>query len=259
MPPLRSYIPAARESLRASLVLDPDESHHLVTVRRARVNEEIAVFNGRGSEWLCRLEKADPQGVHLSIISHRQLPELSHAISLVQAVPKRKAWHTLITRATELGVSCIVPVLTDNAENRPSAADMEAKQRKWRTLAIEAAKQSQQSFIPEILDIQSFKAFMAQVPTEALKLVASLEPNALNLRDIYLDWAQKQSDSAQAKAIYCLIGPEGDLTAEEYALARRAGFQAITLGQSTLKVETAAIAALSILHYELRLNAVSPC
>lgn len=248
MPDFRSFAPV-RERNVSEIILSPDESHHLVRVNRAREGDQVVVFNGRGMEWTCACTEADRRAARLQVLTARETPPLPFAITLAQALPKGKTFDLIIRKATEIGAAAIIPLATEHSEVRLDDARREAKQEKWESTAIEAAKQSGNSYLPAVAPVQSLAEFLAASHPFDLKLIASLAPEATPLRRVLRK--QDRGDSDKHLSAVWLIGPEGDLSAAETEAAIAAGFAPVTLGRTVLRCETAAIYALSILSYEL--------
>ena len=130
----------------------------------------------------------------------------------------------------------------------------ERKVEKWRTAAIEAAKQCGNPWLPEIAPVQKAAAFMESARGYDLKLIASLRPGAQSLRAALAGIpaaAPARAAGARPWSVHWLIGPEGEFTPSELNLAQSCGFVGITLGPLVLRCETAAVYALSVLSYEL--------
>lgn len=250
MADFRSYAPHADAS-DAEITLTPEESHHLIRVNRARAGDPVVAFNGRGDEWVCECFDADRRGARLRVVTHRKWPPSTVRIALAQALPKGKTFEAIIRKATELGVASIRPLVTARTEVRLDEARQEVKRQKWVATAVEAAKQSGNPFLPEIAPVQSIEDFLQTARDFDLRLVASLQENARPLRRV-LEETEKPGPEQSRTAIW-LVGPEGDLTAAEYAAAEAAGFEPVTLGPLVLRCDTAALYAASILHYELHL------
>jgi 16S rRNA (uracil1498-N3)-methyltransferase len=125
------------------------------------------------------------------------------------------------------------------------------KQSKWQQIAIEAAKQCGQNWLPRVQAPKTLAEFFSTTSEQSfdLRLIGSLQPDAQYLKEILEGYCTEYGD--RPRSALMLIGPEGDFTPAELALARRQGCQPITLGPIILRVETAAIYCLSILSYEL--------
>jgi 16S rRNA (uracil1498-N3)-methyltransferase len=124
--------------------------------------------------------------------------------------------------------------------------DAVRKQQKWQAVAIEAAKQCGQNWLPKVELPRALKEFFSHPVRHELMLIASLQPDAMHLKKLLDETAGKPP-----KSVLVLIGPEGDFTPAEIGLAKSNGCRPITLGPIVLRTETAAIYCLSVLSYEL--------
>lgn len=234
----------------AELTLTPEESHHLVVVNRARVGDPVIAFAGDGREWQCVVAGAQRSAAVLKVNSARVTPALPHAITLAQALPKASGMDAIVRKATEIGAARIAPLASDRSQVHLEGERSEKKTEKWQVAALEAAKQCGNPFLPEITPLQTAAQFMRAAQAYDLKLIASLEPGARSLKPILAE--ARASLGRTPRTVAWLIGPEGDFSPAEFALARENGFQAVTLGPLVLRCETAAVYALSILSYELQ-------
>ncbi len=248
MPDYRSYCPPG--SVRDGVVsLDAGESHHLVRVNRARRGDPVVVFDGRGNEFDCVLARDHGAAAILEVGEQRRIAPLPYALTLAQAVPKGKMFDNIVRHATEIGASRIVPVVTDRTEVRLDPQRSPKKEEKWRTAALEAAKQCGTPFIPEISSTTGLDRLLEAEDKYDLKLVAGLVPEAGSLAG-FLPLEIQGTPEAPFRVLW-LVGPEGDFSPEEIAAARAHGFSFVTLGPYVLRCETAALYALSITAYEL--------
>jgi len=248
MPDFRAYSPAATADA-VEIRLSPDESHHLVTVNRCGRGDPVTVFDGRGREWLTECTDPSKAGTVLRVKESKQAKPLPHEITLGQALPKGSTMDDIVRQATEVGAARIVPLLSERTQVHLDGDRAEKKIEKWRTAAIEAAKQCGNPWLPEIAPLQNFAAFVASAKDYDLKLVASLHAGTTSLKKSLAGYAAKHGRAPQ-KMLW-LVGPEGDFSPGEMTVAISAGFQPITLGPLVLRSDTAAIYALSILSHEL--------
>jgi 16S rRNA (uracil1498-N3)-methyltransferase len=248
--PMSDFRVFAPSSAVGIITLSAGESHHLVNVNRARAGDTVIAFDGRGTEWTCELTDARKTGANLRITSTRTLAPLPCAITLAQALPKGGVMDDIIRHATELGTARIVPIASERTQVHLDGDRSDKKVDKWRTAALEAAKQCGNPFLPEITRVQSFAAFLETgiVKNAQLKLIASLNPGARPLREV-INHRRAQLGQPLQTAIW-LVGPEGDFSPSETAASETAGFIPVTLGSLVLRCDTAATAALSILNYE---------
>ncbi len=266
MPDLRAYC-AAPPPAPAELILSPDESHHLVSVNRARRGDTVIAFDGTGREWTTELVGDRKQGAVLRVRESHIRSRPAFDITLAQAMPKGPAMDAIVRKATEIGVTRIIPLETERTQVHLEAERSEKKLEKWRTAALEAAKQCGNPFLPEIRPLTALDTVLAEGHAYPLRLMASLEPGAKSLKTILGSRGpedqrtggpegQRASEprghslALRPSAIW-LVGPEGDFSPAEWERAKAAGFQPVTLGPLVLRCETAAIYALSVLSYEL--------
>lgn len=210
--------------------LDAEESGHCVRVLRHRPGDEISVIDGRGTLYRCALEIADAKGAEARVIE-AQPGFGAHPYHLTMAVCPTKnidRFEWFVEKATEIGVDVIAPVIGERSERRVLKTD------RLRRLTLSAAKQSLKAAIPTVAEPQSVRDFLLAAPDDALKLICYC----------FDDVERKQIQQLlPAREICILIGPEGDFSPEEAALARERGWIPVSLGESRLRTETAAVVA----------------
>ncbi len=249
MPDFRAYCtPPTAEP--AELMLSADESHHLITVNRARAGDTVVAFDGRGTEWICELTNQRKNAAVLKVRFRQKAKPLSYEITLGQALPKGPSMDAIVRKATEIGAARIVPLESERTQVHLEGDRSDKKIEKWQTAALEAAKQCGNPFLPEITPVQQASAFMEGARGYDLKLIASLQPGAKSLQTVLAAFQAAQGRTP--KKVLWLVGPEGDFTPAELSQARTCGFEPITLGPLVLRCETAATYALSVLSYELQ-------
>lgn len=224
------------------------EAKHCTQVLRKCVGDQVIVFDGAGTEATAEITTISSKRVELKILERRQTPAPAVSISLIQAIPKGANMEWIIEKAVELGVNAIFPVLTERTVVRLDAREAAKKQEKWQRVALEACKQCGQNWIPQVHAPVPFLSVLETLPAQDLKIIAALQPDSKSLKSILNEPGTKNQEPRNA----CLaIGPEGDFTPAEYAAARAAGFAPATLGPLVLRVETAALFAMSVLQHEL--------
>jgi 16S rRNA (uracil1498-N3)-methyltransferase len=231
------------------IVLTPDESHHLVAVNRAAAGSTVVAFDGRGSEWICELADPDKRAARLKVRFAQKAKPIPWRITLGQALPLGGAMDSIVRKATEIGVSRIVPLESERTQVHLDGDRSDRKIGKWQTASLEAAKQCGNPWLPEIGPVTAASAFMEAAKGYDLKLIASLQPGAKPLKQVIAQFRATQN--RPLLNVLWLIGPEGDFTPAEMGQSRTSGFEPITLGPLVLRCETAAVYALSVLSYEL--------
>jgi 16S rRNA (uracil1498-N3)-methyltransferase len=247
VPDLRAHCPHAAAAA-TELTLAEAESHHLVTVHRARAGDLVTAFDGRGREWTCAVATPDRRAAVLRVTATRLAPPLPCALTLAQAIPKGGAMEDIVRQATELGAAAVLPVLTARTEVHLEGERAGRKSEKWLSTAIEAAKQCGNPFVPAVPAPVPLAALLTAPPAVELRLIASLHPGARPLRAALADF--RAAHGRPPHSALWLGGPEGDFTPAEMAAATDAGFAPVTLGPLVLRCVTAATCALGILRHE---------
>jgi 16S rRNA (uracil1498-N3)-methyltransferase len=162
----------------------------------------------------------------------------------------------IIEKATELGATAIAPLISERTVVQVEADDAAKKREKWQRVAIEAAKQCGQNWVPRVQAPRSIKAFFDAGEKFDITLIASLQPDARPIKAALAEYAAAGIGAAARKTghpcrVLVLVGPEGDFTPAEISLAKSCGCRPVTLGPIILRTETAAIYCLSVLGHEL--------
>lgn len=232
-----------------ALVLSEGEAHHCLHVLRLDCGDKVVLFNGLGREVTAEIASIEKSEVRFNKLHEAQTPPLRCQITLGQAIPKGKNMDLIVQKAVEIGASEIVPILSDRTVVRLDEESAGSKQAKWQTVAIEAAKQCGQNWLPCVETPQSLAQFFAEHRRFDLQLIGSLQSDAVHLKKILAEYGAEHDN--RPVSVLMLVGPEGDFTPAELSLARSQGCRPITLGPIVLRVETASIYCLSILSYEL--------
>ncbi len=211
------------------------EAHHLAHVMRARVGDEVTLFDGSGAEFLARVERLGRAEIELAVIERRAIDrELPAPLWLAVSLPKGDRQRWLVEKATELGVSRLVPLVSQRGAERQSPAVVD----RLRRYVIEASKQCGRNRLMEITAFVPLDEFIHSTSPEAHRIVAHRDaPSIAPLLDAL--------DPRQPAPIVAVVGPEGGLTPEELQRAKAAGWQLASLGARTLRIETAALAVAS--------------
>jgi 16S rRNA (uracil1498-N3)-methyltransferase len=230
-------------------VLSGAEAHHAGTVLRLAAGDKVVLFNGRGRELTAEITSIDGARISLRKMHESSTPPLACRIILAQAIPKGKNMDLIVQKAVEIGAAEIAPLISDRTVVHLDQERGAHKQTRWQNIAVEAAKQCGQNWLPEVRAPQKLAQFFQHPVRSDLQLIGSLQPDARHLKEILADYSKEHPQLPAA--VLMLVGPEGDFTPAEISLARSHGCQPITLGPIILRVETAAIYCLSILSYEL--------
>jgi 16S rRNA (uracil1498-N3)-methyltransferase len=210
----------------------------------------VVIFDGHGNEASAELAEVSRKHTRLTIGKPTLTAKPRCAITLAQAVPKARNMDLIIQKAVELGASAVIPILSERTVVRlEDAGDAARKQERWQSIAVEACKQCGQNWTPAIGLPRATKEFLAELPKADLILIASLQPDSRTVKEVLS--AYSSAKGALPSSVLVMVGPEGDFTPAETALAKSAGAIAISLGPIILRAETAALYCLSVLGHEL--------
>ncbi|MEX0267841.1 16S rRNA (uracil(1498)-N(3))-methyltransferase [Leptolyngbyaceae cyanobacterium UHCC 1019] len=219
--------------------LTQDQQHYLGRVLRLQAGDRFIAMDGQGQSWLANLIVLDDQlqaEIVESVSTHTELPV---NVTLVMALPKGNGFDDVVRQATELGVACIVPVLSDRTLLKPSLQKCD----RWRRIAQEAAEQSERQQVPMLHDPLPFTQTLAHLtPSDPHYLCVTRHP-APHLLNCLL--ASRLSPLAPSLTL--AIGCEGGWTDAEVEQAIAAGYQPVSLGSRILRAVTAPIVALSLI------------
>jgi 16S rRNA (uracil1498-N3)-methyltransferase len=221
-----------------------DEAEHLTRVLRLGPGDTVAVFDGRGNEFLARVLTASRRQARVQLLSRIEpAAEANVAITLVQAVLKTDKMDDVVRDAVMLGVAAIQPIVTRRVETTVAALMRAARVERWQRVALASVKQSRRAVLPEVRMPLTLESYLADPPA-ALRLMLVEPEAAVDGRSLAtLHGLPAPHDAA------VLIGPEGGWTPEECALAERAGVQCVTLGHRTLRADAVPVAAISVLQF----------
>jgi len=226
--------------------LTGDDAHYIRSVLRLKAGDPFLLFDGAGLEFAARVERINPQTVVVEVLSRTERTETGPRISLAQALPKGVTMDAVVRKAVEVGVSRILPFSSQRSVPRLSPSAAASKADRWRKIAFEAARQSGRLFLPALEKPGSLRDVLDASSPADLKLIFWEEESQRGAREVLSPWRDKPPG-----ACFVLIGPEGGFAPEEVEAALSAGFRSVSIGPRVLKVETAVVAILSILQYEL--------
>jgi 16S rRNA (uracil1498-N3)-methyltransferase len=227
-----------------TVVLPREEAEHLTRVLRLGTGDTVAVFDGRGHEFVARVASALRRDVRLQIVSRLEpAAESSVALTLAQAVLKGEKMDDVIRDAVMLGVAAIQPVVTRRSETTVAALLKGARVERWRRVALASVKQSRRAVLPEIRLPLTLETALGE-PAAALRLMLVEPGAAVSVEPI----SALQRAPAPADATL-FVGPEGGWAPEEWASAAAQGVRLMSLGPRTLRADAVPIAAISILQF----------
>lgn len=220
------------------IVIEGEEANHIIKVLRMTEGEELTVFDGDGMCADCEIEKIEGKSVYARVLNrYASLSEPELKITLFQGIPKNPKMDLIIQKATELGVTQIVPV---NTKRIVAKIDKDAKMERLRRIAFEAAKQCGRAYVPKVLDPVSFD--------EALDMMSKMD-GAIIPYECEKDGKISNHVTNTMRSLGIIIGPEGGFEAYEVEKAIKAGVKPVTLGKRILRTETAGLIASALCLY----------
>ncbi len=216
-----------------SIVLDEDTSKHVVQVLRMKVGEELNLTDGKGHLLTCAITVDNKKHCEVEVLSSIHYPLSSKKVTIAISLLKNtNRFEWFLEKATEIGVSEIIPLVCERTEKE------KFRQERLRGIVISAMLQSQQCWLPVLLEPVQFQKFIKE-SIAATKLIAHC------IEDDKKKLTQFQIETGSTCQI--CIGPEGDFTKAEIELALQHQFIAVTLGETRLRTETAGMVAAALL------------
>jgi 16S rRNA (uracil1498-N3)-methyltransferase len=240
--------PSAFSSNRTQARLGAEEARHLRDVLRLQRGDHVFVFDGEGHEFNCTVTELRRDFAELSVVAEIEpaKPESALDLCLGLALLKGEKFDLVVQKATELGVTRIVPLITERADIRlRDLKDAEKRVARWQRITQEAAKQSGRATVPEVAEPLAFESFI-KGEFDGLRVMFS-EREGATLGTIGAGELLGAIDAREFHAVTALVGSEGGWTDAELASARAAGWQIVTLGGRVLRAETAAIVITALL------------
>ncbi len=229
-----------------TLTIDGEEAKHILSVLRYKAGDLISVVDGSGTRYNVVIEKASRTSLEGKILSRiRKENEPAGHVTLAQAVCRQERMDFLIEKATEIGVSSIIPILTErNLVKVSGISKGKNKIDRWRRIAIAGMKQSLRTVLPEIENIVEFDNLLSRIKSYDLCLIASLEKGSKSIKEC-------EELKRRTRKILLIVGPESGFSEEELSKAKLQGAIPITLGIRRLRTETAGIVFLSLVLHQL--------
>lgn len=226
--------------------LSEAESHHLMNVLRKKIGDSITVVNGSGLTMQAKIDSIQQKRIEIKIFEKKLNEEPPPYFILYQAILKNPRMDWLIEKVVELGVSSIIPFLPERSVIKiDSDKEKASKLQRWERIALAALKQSNRTILPQIGPILPWKELLQKLrEEESIKILFDLSPQHPfeKLSDLFEPNSKKTTYSI-------LIGPEGGFNAHEIESALERNFHLVSLGNQTLRAETAALKAISIFNF----------
>jgi len=211
--------------------------NHIARVLRLRAGDALTLFNGRGGEYGGSVAQIRRDTVLVSVLERREAErESPFQLTLAQGISRGERMDWVVQKATELGVSRVVPLFTERSVVQLDERQASRKLQHWRSIAIAACEQSGRNRLPEISQPVGLYDLLAPPTPGGVALL--LSPTA----------SRRMADlSTAGSGATVLIGPEGGLAEVEQEAAIKAGYMPVRLGPRVLRTETAAVCALTVL------------
>lgn len=234
----RVYAPGPLTAGRRHTI-DGEAANHVSRVLRMRTGDALTLFDGRGGEYAARIEEFRVGAVMVTVGDRSAaIRESPLSLTLAQGVSRGERMDWVVQKATELGVTRIIPVLTERTVVRLDERQAERKLLHWQGIVIAACEQSGRDRIPAVDAPLNLTEFLGGADRRAMRVM--LSPAAsLDIADL----------TPPEAGVVVLIGPEGGLAEAEQRSALAAGFAAVRLGPRVLRTETAAVAALTLIQH----------
>ena len=229
-----------------NIIITGNDVNHIKNVLRLRVGEKIMVSDGSGTDYECSISDIGSDMVTADIEDvFKNAAELPVKITLFQGMPKSDKLELIIQKAVELGVYEIVPVITKRTVVKIDDKKVDKKLDRYNGIAESAGKQSGRGIVPVVKPFMSFKQALEYAKTLDMNLIPYEEARGMEYsREVIKDIHGK-------KSLGIFIGPEGGFAKEEVDMALDMGAKCITLGNRILRTETAGLAILSIIMFEV--------
>jgi 16S rRNA (uracil1498-N3)-methyltransferase len=221
-------------------VMEGEAAHHLGRVLRAQTGQLYELSDGQ-RVWLGRVESVGRDRLQFALVEELPAVHPSLDVTLLLSVVKFDSFEWAIEKATELGVSTIIPLAAERSEKALLAAARKRAER-WKKILLEASQQSRRVSVPVLGDVAGPEIAFASVK-DCLGVMLSERSTAPPLRKVL--------EPERAARAVLAIGPEGGWTDSEFTAALKCGFLEASLGRLILRTETAVIAALASLNYAL--------
>ena len=213
-------------------------ARHAVRVLRLRIGDQLALFDGSGGEYACRIARIEPRRVTVDVLEWQAIErEAPLAITLIQALQSGDKMDMTVQKAVELGVARIVPVASRRSVVRLDGERALRRLEHWRDVVVAACEQCGRNRLPEVAGLEGLASWLVRSRAPgAVRLM--LAPDAGSTLECL-------APPAPGAPLEVLIGAEGGLDPEEMHLAATAGFVPVRLGPRVLRTETAGLAALA--------------
>ncbi len=226
-----------KEFFESAPFIEGDDANHIAKSLRMRVGEALTVCDTKGNDYNCTISAVLDERIELNIDSIcKTNSEPSVEVTLFQCLTKGDKMDLIVRQAVEMGVTFVIPTVSQNCVSRPDEKQLFKKQERWQRIADEAAGQSGRGILPKVKGTMTL--------TEAAKKLSSFDKCYFFYE---LGGKAVEPIEKDVKKIAVIIGPEGGFSLAEVEMLRNAGATVTTLGPRILRAETAPVAAVSLI------------
>lgn len=227
--------------------IEGEDVRHIKDVLRYAVNDNLDICDENGVKYITKINNMAKEKISLKILEvSSETSEPSINITLFQGLPKSDKLEMIIQKCTELGVSEIVPVITDRVIVKIDEKSASKKVERWNKIALEAGKQSGRQKIPKIKNINNLKNLIENISKYDILLLPYECEKEITLKSVL------RNLDANVKNIAIMIGPEGGFSENDLKLLDLPNVKKVTLGPRILRTETAGLATVAMVLYELQ-------
>ncbi len=225
---------------RDEVIISDEAVHHLKTVLRLSVGDEMLLLDGLGSLFHCRLKTLGKHAATALILKHWSEKETALPIQLIQSVPKGDKMDLILQKGTELGVTAFSPVMSERGVPQLAEDRRLKRHQRWQKIVQEAARQCRRPLLPRLDEVQPLVRVLTDCDAKVRLML--WEDESLPLSSALPE--------TPPSSVAILVGPEGGFSEKEANLARQHNFKPVRIGPRILRSETAGFAVASILQYQ---------
>lgn len=249
----RFFVPPENVGEKYITIDDKNDLHHMIKVLRLSEGDRLDISDSEIWEYETEIVSLDDDSATLSILDKQKFAsEPETKITLFQGIPKQGKMELIVQKAVELGVSGIVPVFTDRTVVTDKG-NFGKKIQRWQKISDEAVKQCKRGIIPQISQAVKMPEAIKAFGDFDLVVFPYENEDGITIKDVLRRENSVASDREKPLKAAVIIGPEGGFSEEEAERIVAGGGKSVSLGKTILRTETAAIAAISMIMYELEL------
>lgn len=220
-------------------ILNKEDSYHIIKVMRMNKDDKIEVVSSKKTH-ICKITVLEPlvEAEVEEVLEENN--ELQCSVTLVQSLVKEQKMDYILQKATELGVSEIIPLATTRSVVKMDKKESKKLER-WQKIIKEASEQSKRNIVPVIRNVMSIKE-LSEITGYDVKLLCTVRENTKNIKNLL-------SNSIEGAKMIIVVGPEGGFTELEEEQLIKGGFETVSLGKSVLRTETAPLFIMSVVRY----------